>query len=215
MTDKTDTEKRLTEIINSFKQKRPLLLVISGPSGVGKDAVINGLKRHHDIYTVITTTTRTKRPRESQGNPYHFVSKLQFEKIIASDKLLEWAKVYDNYYGVPRNEVVKALKKSQAVVIKVDVQGARTIKSIIPEAIYIFLLPSKADELSRRIIKRGSTGKVDLQLRLKTAEEEINYISLFDYVVLNAENRLDQTISSINSIIKSERCRVQPRNISL
>jgi len=121
MTVNTNSATRLTQAISDIKKKKPLLLVISGPSGVGKDAVIHGLKNYNDIYTVITTTTRSKRPRETEGNPYHFVSKLEFEKMIAADKLLEWAKVYENYYGVPREEVRKALKKSPTVVIKVDV----------------------------------------------------------------------------------------------
>jgi len=95
------------------------------------------------------------------------------------------------------------------------VQGARTIKNIIPEAVFIFLMPSKAEDLSKRILSRGSIAEEDLRTRLKTVEEEINYISLFDYVVFNPQNRLHQTIAVINSIIKAEKCKVQPRDISL
>jgi guanylate kinase len=215
MDENAGTQKKLTEILDSLKRKRPLLLVLSGPSGVGKDAVIEGLKKCHDLHTVVTTTTRSKRPGESEGNPYHFVEKAKFEKMIESDELLEWAKVYDYYYGVPREEVDKALKKSKPVIIKVDVQGARTIKNIIPDAIYIFLLPSTPEELSRRLLSRGNMSKEQLKLRLKTVDEEINYMSLFDYTVINADNRLEQTIETINCIIDAERCRIEERNIKL
>jgi guanylate kinase len=205
----------LGQILSRFKKKRHLLLVISGPSGVGKDAVIEGLRKCHDLHTIVTTTTRSMRPGESEGNPYHFVNKSEFEKMIESEELLEWARVYDYYYGVPRDEVDRALKKSKPVIIKVDVQGARTIKNIIQDAIYIFLLPSTPEELSRRLKGRGSMSEEQLKLRLKTVDEELNYISLFDYAVINADNRLDETIDSINYIIAAEKCRIESRDIKL
>ena len=215
MDEKQVAQKELRDVLTKFKQKRPLLLVISGPSAVGKDAVIEGLKKCHDLHTVITTTTRSMRPGESNGNPYYFVSKSKFEKMIENDELLEWAKVYDYYYGVPREEVNKALYKSETVIIKVDVQGARTIKNLIQDAVFIFLLPSTPAELSRRLQRRGSMSEEQFGLRLRTVAEELNYISLFDYAVINADNKLDQTISAINSIITSEKSRIEPRVIRL
>jgi guanylate kinase len=215
MSEKTSDQQELNRILDYVKRNRPLLIVLSGPSGVGKDAVIAGLKKHHDLHTVITTTTRSMRDTESQGNPYHFIDKTRFEKMIENDELLEWAKVYDFYYGVPREEVDKALKKSKPVIIKVDVQGARTIKNIIPDAVYIFLLPSTPEELSRRLLGRGSMSHDQLKLRLKTVDEEINYLSLFDYTVINADNKLDKTIDTINCIIAAEKCRIEERNIKL
>jgi guanylate kinase len=215
MDEKEVAQNELKDVLTKFKQKRPLLLVLSGPSGVGKDAVIEGLRKCHDLHTVVTTTTRALRPGETDGNPYYFVSKSKFEKMIENDELLEWAKVYDYYYGVPREEVNKALKKSETVIIKVDVQGARTIKNLIQDATFIFLLPSSPAELSRRLQHRGSMSQEQFRLRLKTVSEEVNYISLFDYAVINADNRLDQTITAINCIIIAEKSRIEPRNIKL
>ena len=194
----------------------PLLIVISGPSGVGKDAVIfqmkdSGVPFHH----VVTATTRPKRPGEKDGVDYLFLSQEQFQRRIKAKQFIEWAKVYDNYYGVLKEEIEKALNGGQDVIVKVDVQGATTIKQILPDAVFIFLMPQSIDVLAERLKKRRGQTEAELNLRLGEAREEMKNLSLFDYVVLNREGDLAHTVSQINAIVTAEKCRVKPRVIKL
>jgi guanylate kinase len=197
--------------------RHPLLLVLSGPSGVGKDAVLESLKGRLKIpfFHITTATTRKKRPDESDGLHYIFISRSQFQEKIGKGELLEWAKVYDNYYGVPREQVKKALSAYRLVIIKVDVQGALAIKSQIPDAVYIFLTPSSKGELSHRLLKRGNMTAEELKIRLEKAEEELAALPDFDYVVENKEDNLNYSVSRILSIIDAELCKVSDRIISL
>jgi guanylate kinase len=195
---------------------RTLLLVISGPSGVGKDSVIDKICREDDTNKyIVTVTTRDKRPNEIDGIHYHFIPRDKFDHLIKADDLLEWAMVYGNYYGVPKEDVRKALKEYETVIIKVDVQGALTIKQKIPEAIFIFIMPPSEAELYERLINRGYISEEDLNRRFSIARDEMNKIDYFDYVVENNTDNIDSAISDINSIITAERCRVKPRNITI
>jgi len=194
----------------------PLLIVISGPSGVGKDAVITRMKQRRDpFHYVVTTTTRPKRPTETDGVHYHFLTEAGFKKLIAENGLIEWAQVYGNYYGVPRSEVEKAFKAGKDTVVKVDTQGAATIKKLMPEAVFIFLIPPSVEELKRRLRDRNSESSTDIERRLAKVEEEITALPMFDYVVVNHQNRLDEAIKKIAAIITAEHARIHPRTIKL
>jgi guanylate kinase len=194
----------------------PLLVVISGPSGVGKDAAIAKMK---DIglpfYHVVTATTRAKRAGERDGIDYRFVSEADFKRYIKSNQLLEWAKVYDNYYGVPKKEVKEALKRGQDVVLKVDVQGATTVKRLAPEAIFIFLMPPSKQELANRLRKRHGRLGTELRARLDKAWQEMECLPMFDYVVVTHNDKLEATAREINAIVVAEKCRPNPRVVKL
>ncbi len=194
----------------------PLLIVLSGPSGVGKDAVLEGIKRRgYPLHYAVTATTRPRRKRETEGVDYHFVSKAQFEKMIEKGELLEWANVYGNLYGVPKSELQQAMDKGRDVIVKVDIQGAATIKKTIPQAVFIFLVPPSREDLEKRLKQRKTESSIDLEVRMKAAEKEMNSISMFDYVVVNHKGGIEQAISQIESIITAEKCRVRPRAIEI
>lgn len=194
----------------------PLIVVVSGPSGVGKDAILNKMKeRSYPFFFMTTFTTRKKRANEVDGRDYHFVSEEEFQKLLDTGGLLEWAKVYGNYYGVPKSPIKEALGQGRDTIIKVDIQGAQSIKKVLPEAVFIFIVPPSAEELSIRLSKRRTETSADLNLRLKTAETELSQIALFDYSVLNPCDNVESAVQDILSILKAEKCRVKPRQVSL
>ncbi len=195
---------------------RSLLIVLSGPSGAGKDAVLARMKELNYPLTYITTvTTRPQRANERDNVDYHFVSVERFQEMISCNQLLESANVYGNWYGVPKAAVKQALDKGQDAIVKVDIQGAATIKKILPGAVFIFLMPPSMEELATRLKQRHTESAFNLALRLKTAEEEIKQLSLFDYIVLNKTGEIDQAVSDIKAIITAEKCRVIPRQVVL
>lgn len=190
----------------------PLLVVLSGPSGVGKDAVLARMKKlGRPFHYVVTATTRPKRAQERNGVDYYFLSRKEFQEMIDKHQFLEWANVYGNYYGVPKGEITSALSKGLDTIVKVDVQGAATIKQILPQAVFIFLIPPSAEELEKRLKKRSSESLKDLALRLEKAKGELKSMPLFDYVITSRPNKFDEVISRIDAIIAVEKCRVKPR----
>jgi guanylate kinase len=198
------------------RDSQPLLIVLSGPSGVGKDAVLARMRKsERAFHYVVTTTTRPRRAREKDGVSYHFLSRKEFQQMIHKKQFLEWANVYGNYYGVPKDEVSPALSKGVDTIVKVDVQGAATIKKILPQAVFIFLIPPSMVELENRLKRRRSESSEDLALRLATARKEIGNLPLFDYVITSHQNKLDEVVSQIDAIVTAEKCRVQPRTIGL
>lgn len=200
----------------NFASSSPLLIVISGPSGVGKDAVLSEMKKRSlPFYYVVTVTTRPKRRGEKDGADYHFVSESEFRQMVDRGELIEWAKVYGNYYGVPRRELREGLGQGKDVILKIDVQGAATIKQILPEAVFIFLLPPSIEELASRLMQRRGLSDSELSLRLSKAQEEMDKLSLFDYVVVSQKDRLDIAVSEIVSIITAEKCRTKQRKLRL
>ncbi len=193
-----------------------LLIVLSGPSGVGKDAVLTRLKESgYPLCYIITLTTRPRRDNEQDMVDYHFVSTEEYRSMLAQNELLESANVYGNWYGVPRAAVKMALDRGEDAIIKIDVQGAATIKKTVPEAVFIFLAPPSMEELDARLTWRLTESPADLALRLETAEEEMKQLSRFDYVVVNQSGEMDQTVSAIQAIITAEKHRVTPRRIAL
>lgn len=194
----------------------PLLIVISGPSGVGKDATLDRMKKAGLPYHyVLTATTRSKRPGEKDGIDYWFISEDKFHQMVEKNQLLEWAKVYGNYYGVPKREIKEALKQGLDTVVKVDVQGAATIKQILPDALFIFLMPPSPEELANRLKQRYGSSSADLDVRLGKAQEELESLPLFDYVVISYTDNLDLTVTEINAAVTAEKCRIKPRMVSL
>lgn len=193
---------------------QPLLIVISGPSGVGKDAVIRSLqKRDLPLHFVVTMTSRPPRKGEEEGRDYFFVSREQFEGLIREEAFLEHAVVYADYKGVPKEQVRKAFASELDVVLRVDVQGARSLRQLYPEAVLIFLIPTNVQEWLQRLQTRSTETDKDLDLRLATAKAELESLSEFDYVVVNAQDRLKETVDTIASIITAEHHRVVPRKI--
>ena len=202
--------------LNAALSAHPLFIVISGFSGVGKDATLDKMKKvGFPFHYVVTATTRPKRPGEKDGVDYHFLSEDKFRQMIKTNQFLEWAKVYGNYYGVPKREIEEALRQGQDTIVKVDVQGAATIKQILPEAVFIFLMAPSTEELANRLKQRHDLHSEDLDLRLSKAREEIESLPLFDYVVVSHTNDLDLTVTQINAIVTAEKCRLKPRVVRL
>ncbi|MCU0519666.1 MAG: guanylate kinase [Anaerolineae bacterium] len=197
-------------------QITPLLVVISGPSGVGKDSLVEAMKEHGaQFHFVITATSRPPRPGEIHGVDYFFVSPAAFEAMVEQDELLEYAIVYEQYKGIPKQQVREALASGQDVVMRLDVQGAATIKRLLPEAILIFLTASSEAELVERLQKRQTESEAQLQRRIETARQEMERIVEFDYVVINRECELDDAVAKVLQIIQAEHLRVHPREVSL
>ena len=193
-----------------------MVVVISGPSGVGKDAVIDRMRESSlNLHFVVTVTTRRQRQGETDGRDYHFISKTEFENMIEKEELLEWANVYGNYYGVPRQELRQAVSEGLDAVVKVDVQGADTIKSKLPDAVLIFVSAPSNKELEKRLIRRKTETGVDLELRTQAAQDEMKRLPLFDYVVVNHDEQVELAVSQIEAIITAEKCRVKARTIEI
>jgi len=194
----------------------PLLLVLSGPSGVGKDAVLSRMRElDYPLAYITTVTTRPQRAGERDNIDYHFISTGKFQEMIDRREFLEWATVYGNRYGVPKKPVKQALDGGRDTVVKVDVQGAVTLKNILPQAVFIFLMPPSIEELMLRLKQRRTESSFDLALRSRTAREEIEKLALFDYVVFNRQDEVDRAATDVAKIIAAEKCRVSPREISL
>jgi guanylate kinase len=197
-------------------EANPLVIVISGPSGVGKDAILNRMKTlRYPFEYVITMTTRARRANEKNQIDYNFISVDEFQALLKNDGLLEWANVYGNYYGVPKKPVKEALSRGRDIIVKVDVQGAANIKKIIPHAVFIFIAPPSVDELSSRLIGRCTENASDLAVRLKVSKDELRQICNFDYVVVNSSNKIDVAIEQIRAIVTAEKCKATPRKIIL
>ena len=195
---------------------KPLLIVLSGPSGAGKDALLTKMKESgYPLEYITTVTTRVQRAEEKDNVDYHFISTGKFQEMLKNNELLEWANVYGNWYGVPKEPIKRALERGRDTIVKVDTQGAATIKKIMPEAVFIFLMPPSREELATRLKQRHTESPSDLALRIKTVEEEIKQLPLFDYIVVNKQDKIDLAVSDITAIIAAEKCRVNPRRITL
>ena len=194
----------------------PLLVVLSGPSGVGKDAVLAHLRESgFPLHYITTVTTRPRREGERDGVDYRFLSLEEYRRLQETGGLLESANVYGNWYGVPRQPVVDALVRGEDVILKIDVQGAATIRRLVPEAVFIFLVAPSEEELAERLRARLTESAEELALRLRTAAEEMKHLPEFDYRVENRRGALDRAVEAIRAIIMAEKCRVHPRRIRL
>lgn len=200
----------------SILKPQPLLIVISGPSGVGKDTVMQRMKeRGMPFHFVVTANTRPRRENEVQGVDYFFVSKDEFARMIEQDELIEYAVVYSDYKGIPKQQVREALASGKDVVMRLDVQGAETVRKLMPEALLIFLTTESEEELVERLKARKTEKPEELALRIATARKELERVESFDYVVINHENKLDETVDTVGAIIDAEHHRVDHREVSL
>ena len=194
----------------------PLLVVLSGPSGVGKDAVLSELRQYdRPWHFAVTATTRPMRPGERDGVDYIFLDPDTFARMQERDEFLECAEVYGRWYGVPRSQARDAFRSGRDVFLKIDVQGAATIRRMAPEAVLIFLMPPSLDELRQRLAGRMTESSSDLERRLQTAQHELAQLQGFDYRVINAHGRLEQAAADIDAIVAAEKCRVAPRLVQL
>ncbi|MFH1426069.1 MAG: guanylate kinase [Candidatus Kerfeldbacteria bacterium] len=180
------------------------LFVVTGPSGAGKDSVIDKVRELGlEFGSITTTSTRPMRPGESEGNPYHFISQDEFEEKIENGEMLEWAEVYGYHYGSTREEVEEQRRKNPIVIIKVDPQGARTFKEMVPDAITIFIKPPSFEFLEKRLINRASDSPEVIAKRLQTAKTELQNLESWDYQILNDEGKLEEAARELIGIVKS------------
>lgn len=187
--------------------RKGLLIVISGPSGTGKGTICKSLRQHNpEIEVSISATTRKPRTGEIDGRDYFFKTKDEFEKMIESNELIEYAQVYDSYYGTPKQYVKDKLLGGNDVILEIDIQGALKIKDKFEEGVFIFIVPPSMKELKRRIEGRGTESEEAIMKRFQSAYQELNFISRYNYVVINDE--VETAVHRIESIITAEKCRV-------
>ncbi|MGH2407510.1 MAG: guanylate kinase [Candidatus Limnocylindrales bacterium] len=195
-----------------------MLIIISGPSGVGKDTIIDALKRRsrEPEYTfIVTCTTRAPRNGEVDGVDYRFLSTAAFAALRDSGELLEWADVHGHWYGTPRHEVVVALEAGHDVVLKIDVQGAQAVKQRVPYALLIFVVPPSLETLFARLRSRATESADELEVRQRNAAIELARQQDYDYVVVNETGQADRTAEQIDTIVAAERTRHPRRRIRL
>lgn len=193
---------------------RGLLIVISGPSGVGKNTVIDHLfQRQPDLKYSVSATTRTPRPNEIDGQHYFFLTEREFQKKISNGEFLEWAKVYEHYYGTPKQYVQQLLESGQDLVLDIEVQGAVQVKRSLPEAVLIFLAPPSLTELKKRLLGRNTEPEAELNKRLQYIETEFQSVSQYDYLIINQE--IDLTCEQIECIIQAEKYKVNRQETAL
>jgi guanylate kinase len=206
----------MTESEFNLHKPLPLLIVISGPSGVGKDSVLHAMKKRQlPFHFVVTTTTRPPRAKEVNGRDYFFVSKEEFARMIEHDEFFEYAIVYKDYKGNSKKQVRDALASGQDVIMRLDVQGAATVRKLAPEAVLVFLTTQNESELVERLKSRMTDDAEDLSLRIATAQQELKRAVEFDYVIVNADGCLEETVDTVTAIIRAEHHRVNHRKVSL
>jgi len=196
--------------------QQPLLVVISGLSGAGKDSVLKELrKRGQPMHFVVTATNRPARSDEVNGRDYIFIRDEEFARMIEEDELLEYALVYNQYKGVPKSQVRQAMESGKDVIMRVDVQGAATIRRKCLDAVLIFLTTESEESLVKRLHARSTETDDSLHLRVAAARQELDRINEFDYLVVNRDSQLSQTVDIIEAIIQAEHHRTCPRKVTL
>ena len=185
-----------------------LLVVVSGPSGAGKDTIVNELMKKKDTkaWVSISMTSREPRGSEENGKDYFFVTKEEFEENIKKGNFLEYATYNDNYYGTPKHKIDEYLNKGIDVILIIEIQGALQIKDLIPEALFIFIMPPSMEELKKRLVNRGTDKPEKIINRFKRAYEEINEVTKYNYVVVN--DKVKKATDKVAAILKAEKCRV-------
>jgi len=197
-------------------QRQPLLVVISGPSGAGKDTILQRMKeRELPFHFVVTATTRPPRPGEVHGRDYFFISNDEFAEMIEKNELLEYAIVYNDYKGIPKQQVRDALASGKDVIMRLDVQGAAKVRSLADGAVTIFITTGTEEELVERLRARKTETPEGMKLRIATARKELQRMREFDYCVVNQDMALDDTVDRVMAIIEAEHSRVAPRQVTL
>jgi len=199
-----------------IKPRDPLLIVISGPSGAGKDSVMQRMQqRGLEFHFVTTATTRKRRPNEVDGRDYLFVSHQEFARMIEAGEFMEHALVYGDYKGVPKEQVRRALQTGRDVVMRLDVQGAETVRKLVPDALLIFITTDSEEHLISRLRERSTETPEALAVRIATTRQELGRMDAFDYVIVNHDDELDHTVDVVRAIIEAEHHRVNPREVKL
>ncbi|MBQ6498119.1 MAG: guanylate kinase [Bacilli bacterium] len=189
------------------QKKQGQLIVISGPSGAGKDTIVeNVIKNNENIWLSVSATSRKIRKGEQEGVNYFYLTKEEFEERIENNYFLEYAMYADNYYGTPKEEIIKKLDKGIDVILVIEIEGAKKIKELVPEALFIFIMPPSEKALLKRLSARQTEDKEKIIKRFNIAYQEMNEVTKYNYVVVNDD--LDEAISKVESIIKAEKCRV-------
>ncbi len=179
------------------------LYVVTGPSGAGKDSVIEAVTEAGlEFGTVTTTSTRPMRPGEAEGKPYYFLTAEEFKAKLDAGEMIEWAEVYGNYYGSTKEEVESVRGKNDVVIIKVDPQGARTFKEMVPDAVTIFIQPPNFEALEQRLVNRASDAPEVIEQRLETAKDELRDLSIWDHLIVNEEGKLDAAAQELIAIVQ-------------
>ncbi|MEN3014149.1 MAG: guanylate kinase [Endomicrobiia bacterium] len=203
-------KKKIENILKEFykKTKKGKVIVISGPSGVGKTTVCKELlKKDKNLVFSISYTTRPKKSKEKDKVDYYFVSEEKFLEMAKRGEFIEWAKVHNNYYGTPKKPLLKAINSGKDVLLDIDVQGGKNIKKIFPDGVFIFLLPPSWKVLMNRVISRKREDLKEISLRLKNILKEIKYIRYYDYIVIN--DNLGDTLKILYNIIKSHKYKIR------
>ncbi len=183
------------------------LIILSGPSAVGKGTVLKALlEDYNNICYSVSATTRQPRLGEVDGKNYFFMSQLGFKKLIEEDEFIEWAEVHNNYYGTPRKYVQETLETGKDVILEIDIQGARQVKETFPEGVFVFLAPPSLEELKARIYKRGTETEAAIKTRMNNASKELEEIKSYDYLIIN--DQVDNAVNKLKSIIIAERCKI-------
>lgn len=195
-------------------ENKGVLIIISGPSGAGKGTICKALlEKHNDLFLSVSATTREPRKGEVNGVNYYFLTKEEFKSKIEEGDFLEWAEVYGNYYGTPKSKVQEMIDSGKNVILEIDIQGALKVKENSEEGVFIFILPPSMEELKHRIINRGSETPESLLERFNSAYKEINYISKYNYGIVN--DTVESAVNKIENILISEQCRVDKMNLSM
>ena len=187
--------------------RKGLLLVVSGPSGAGKGTICKALlEKNNEIKLSVSATTRKPRTGEVHGVNYFFIEKEEFTTMIENGEFLEYAKIYDNFYGTPKASVIECLEKGQDVILEIEMQGAKQIKEVYPEGVFIFVLPPSLEELKSRIVGRGTETQEEIEKRFSCAFEEINQIVNYDYFIINED--IEKSVNDVEAIISAEKNKV-------
>ena len=187
--------------------RKGLLLVVSGPSGAGKGTICKALLNKNDqIKLSVSATTRKPRNGEVHGVNYFFLEKEEFTTMIENGEFLEYAQIYDNFYGTPKSAIIECLEKGQDVILEIEMQGAKQIKEVYPEGVFIFVLPPSLEELKSRIVGRGTETQEEIEKRFSCAFEEINQIVNYDYFIVNED--IEKSVNDVEAIIASEKNKV-------
>jgi len=203
-------------MVDARPRQGGLVFVLSGPSGVGKDSVMDCLREgDFGLHFCVTATTRRQRPTERHGVNHYFVERETFRTMVDAAQLLEWAVVHDNYYGVPLHEVRTAFERRTDPFMRVDVQGAASVRARLPRAVLIFLAPESLDDLSPRLKERGTETEDEMTLRLANARREMKALPQFDYVVINRQGCLEESVAAVRAVVIAERSKVEPRWVTV
>ncbi len=217
MIEMTETKRGESVVETALCNRYPTMIVLSGPSGVGKDTIARMLMEQYpdEFHFVVTATTRPPREGEVEGRDYIFVSTDEFAQMIEDKDLLEWAIVYNDYKGIPKQQIRDALASGRNVIMRVDVQGAATIRKLVPNAIFIFLMVESDQVLVDRLRQRKSETAEGLNLRIATARQEMSRLTEFDYCVVNQQGEQQQAVDEIRSIVVAARCRTEQEPVVL